>query len=90
MAALKFKIEYENGPVEEVTFRPSAQVAYETDTGDPIATSDDQILVTKLYRMAWYAAGQPDTFEEWLDRIESIEAPDSDEGQTEGDDTRPT
>ena len=89
MAVLTFKIGYSDGTEQEAPFRPKAQVAYERDTGEPIGMEDDQVLVTKLYHMAWYAAGKPmDDFDAWLDTIDSVEAGGNDDEEEGG--TRPT
>jgi hypothetical protein len=42
--------------------------------------------------LAWFAAGKPDTFDEWIDSLDSVEmAGDEDAENNEGDDsTRPT
>lgn len=91
MAVLRFNIEYADETTVEASFLPKQQVQYEMETGDPIASSSDEILVTKLYKMAWFAAGKPrDDFDDWLDDLVSVEALDSDDdGDVEGS-TRPT
>lgn len=91
MAILTFKIEYTDGTTEEAPFRPKAQVAYERETGDAIGMDEDQILVTKVYRMAWYAAGQPlEDFDAWIDTIDGVTSLGDDDDTEEGGDTFPT
>lgn len=73
MAAPKFKIEYIDGETEEVSLRPARQMQYESESGEPLFAEDEAILMTKVYTLAWYAAGKPDTIEEWVELLESVE-----------------
>lgn len=73
MAAPKFKIEYQDGTSEEVQLRPARQMQYEAETGEPLFDESEKILMTKVYTLAWYAAGKPETLEDWAETLESVE-----------------
>lgn len=90
MAAPKFTLTYLDGTSEEVVLRPRAQIAYEEDTGEGLASLDEDIRVSKLYRLAWYAAGRPSDFDEWIDSLESVDLPAGDMNDDGEADTRPT
>jgi hypothetical protein len=94
MAAPIFKVTHIDGTEEEVALRPRAQIAYEEETGDALISLDsDEMRVSKLYKLAWFAAGRPSDFDEWIDSLDSVEMATTgteDEPQEEGEDTRPT
>jgi len=85
MAAPKFKIDYADGVSDEVSLKPARQIQYEAETGEPLFDQDETVLMTKVYTLAWYAAGKPLTFEEWAETLESVEMVNE---ETDGD--RPT
>ena len=90
MAAPTFKVTFIEGNIEEIKLRPRAQIAYEEETGDALISLDsDQMRVSKLYKLAWFAAGKPGDFDEWIDSLDAVEmAGDEDEDGDEA--TRPT
>ena len=91
MAAPRFKVTYIDERFEEYPLRPRAQIAYEEATGEGLVALDsDDMRVSKLYTLAWFAAGQPDTFDEWIDSLDSVEMAGGEDGEQEGDSTRPT
>jgi hypothetical protein len=92
MAAPTFKVTLIDGTESEVKLRPRAQIDYEEETGDALVSFDtDEMKVSKLYKLAWYAAGKPDTFDEWVDSLDAVEmAGDEDVDDTEDGEPRPT
>jgi hypothetical protein len=90
MAAPKFTVTYLDGTSETVSLRPRAQIQFEEDTGGGLVSLDDEVRVSKLYKLAWYAAGKPGEFDEWLDNLEAVELPQQEETGVEGDSTHPT
>ena len=91
MPVPRFNLIYQDGTNEEVRMRPRAQIQYEADTGEPLFKDSDNIHMTTIYKMAWYAAGKPDTLEIWADRLEDAEmiaAPDG-EGEAATDEANP-
>lgn len=86
MAAPKFKIDYEDGTSDEVVLKPARQMQYEAEQNQPLFDEDEKILMTKVYTLAWYAAGKPSTLEEWAETLESVEMVNDEE--TDAD--RPT
>lgn len=66
--ATKFKVYYEGNPEAiVVTVKPKHILKIEKESGALAATAES------TYKLAWYASGNPDTFETWLDGIEDIE-----------------
>jgi hypothetical protein len=91
MAAPTFKVTYEDGRTEDVKLRPRAQIDYEEETGDAIVAFDtDEMRVSKLYQLAWYAAGKPDTFNDWVDSLDSVEIAGGEDADAEDSEPRPT
>ena len=93
MAAPIFKVTFVDGRTEEVRLRPRAQIDYEEETGDALISFEtDEMRVSKLYSLAWFAAGKPETFDEWIDSLDAVEmAGAEDANSDEGDETtRPT
>jgi len=92
MAAPIFKVTHIDGTAEEVRLRPRAQIDYEEETGDALISFDtDEMRVSKLYTLAWYAAGKPGEFDEWIDSLDSVEmAGGEDASEGEEQTTRPT
>lgn len=82
---IELKVTKEDGTVEDVTVRPKAMIAFESDGH---SLSDESKPVTNLYTLAWYALGKPErTFDKWLDTVEEVESADVEEGD---DIDRPT
>jgi len=91
MAAPIFKITYSDERVEEVKLRPRAQIDFEEETGDALVTLDsDEMRVSKLYLLAWFAAGKPGEFEDWIDSLDAVELAGDEDADAEDDSTRPT
>jgi hypothetical protein len=91
MAAPRFKVTKIDGSVEEIRLRPRAQIDYEDETGEALINLDSEDMkVSKLYTVAWYAAGKPDTFDEWIDSLDAVEMADEDADKEGDDTTRPT
>ena len=61
-----------DGGVENARLLPFQQIAYERDTGEPLFSVDESISMEKVYMLAWYAADQPDTFDEWVRTLEAV------------------
>jgi len=91
MAAPKFTIVPIDGDEEIVHLRPAQQVAYEVDFDEPLFADDEDVRMSKVYMLAWYAAGKPGKFKDWLDTLEAVEMADQGEDQDdEGDGDSPT
>jgi hypothetical protein len=73
MPTPRFTVTYEDGSTEELRMRPRAQMAYESDTNQPLFQDTDEIRMTTIYTMAWYAAGKPDTLDGWIANIDDVE-----------------
>lgn len=86
MAQPKFKVEYEDGQVEEVAFSPKHQLRYEAETKKSLL--GDVNRITDLYEMVWYAKGKPgNNLGDFFDRVVDITPLGSEE---DADEERPT
>lgn len=81
MPAPRFNVEYVDGTEGEIKMLPVAQIRFERKEGKSLG-GDFGESVTDLYKLAWYAAGEPDTFEDWLETVEAV----SGQSDGEGDD----
>ena len=90
MAAPTFKVTFIDGKIEEIKLRPRAQIDYEEETGDALISLDsDQMRVSKLYKLAWFAAGKPGDFDEWIDSLDAVEMAGDEDERCEEDDNPP-
>jgi hypothetical protein len=91
MAAPTFKVTLIDGTTSEVKLRPRAQIDYEEETGDALVSFDtDEMKVSKLYKLAWYAAGKPETFDEWVDSLDAVEMAGDEDANAEDTESPPT
>ena len=100
MPSPKFNITHIDGSQETAVLRPKAQIQFEEDTGDALASLDGEMKVSKLYKLAWYATGREIPFDAWIDNLEEVDmaaVPPTPNGDGEGDSedaeeqvTRPT
>lgn len=81
-----FTIAYLDGRDSEERLLPFQQIAYEKDTGQPLFSDDEDPRMEKVYTLAWYACGQPDTFDEWVKTLEAVSMVDDDEDTDDDED----
>lgn len=73
MPTPRFTVTYEDGSTEELRMRPRAQVAYEADTNQALFQDTDDVRMTTIYTMAWYAADRPGELDEWIAKLDDVE-----------------
>lgn len=76
MIEMKFRVRID-GAEQEVVAGPVTQVAYEREHKRSLATLADSPMISDLYWLAWHALSrtrQCGTFDEFLERIENVEA----------------
>ena len=78
---INLRITYEDGIAKDVSANAADIVAFETHFELSIARLEQNVKLTHLLFLAWHAekrTGATDkTFEEWLEKVDSIEAKDS-------------
>lgn len=85
-----FIVLYTDGHEEEAKLLPIQQIAYERDTGEPLFGSDESIQMIKVYTLAWYASGKPDTFDEWVGTLEAVTMVEDGDGDADKGETAPS
>lgn len=81
---MKLKVTYEGGDVVEVNAGPRAQVALERQFGVGIGNAFDEKRMEYVFYLGWAALHfggreQDKDFDDFLSRIEDVEAVDEDE-----------
>jgi hypothetical protein len=78
---INLRITYEDGIAKDVSANAADIVAFETHFELSIARLEQNVKLTHLLFLAWHAekrtAATDKTFEEWLEKVDSIEAKDS-------------
>jgi len=82
-------VSYENEPEvkHDLKVKPKHIAKFEADGFR--MSNDEGSGISWLYRLAWYAAGKPDTYESWLDTVEDVESDKSEEDDQESGPTSP-
>ena len=93
MAAPTFTVTFIDGTSEEVRLRPRAQIAFEEETGEALASfNSDRDESVQALSAGLVRSGQAGGFDEWIDSLDSVEIARAEDESQQGDDqtTRPT
>lgn len=78
---INLQVKFENGDAKVIVAKAADLVAFEERFDLSVARLEQNIKMTHLFFLAWHAEKRTgetkETFEKWLESVESIEATDS-------------
>lgn len=70
---MRYEVVYDDGTIKEYKVKPRHLVRHEIET-----KRDGDNLIAKSYKLSWMASGSTETFAEWLDTVDDVQALDFD------------